>query len=95
MEIKITIPEFNKINVVDEYDTDTICKQIVDHKRVMIRADIPGSGKSYICEYFIKLGYNILFVVPANTLVQKYGEACTLNDFFGIGVNNEKNYFKN
>ena len=31
-------------------------------------------------------GYNVLFVVPTNVLVQKYNEAATINDFFGFGI---------
>ena len=88
-EIKIHIPKLNKIKIADEYDTDTICKQILENKRVMIRAALPGSGKSYICENFEKIGYNILFVVPTNVLVQKYKNSITLNKFFGFGINDE------
>ena len=47
----------------------------------MIRAAYGGSGKSYICEYFEKNGYNVLFVVHINVLVRKYNEAATINDF--------------
>jgi dephospho-CoA kinase len=34
----------------------------------MIRAALPGSGKSYICEYFEKLKYKTLMVAPTNAL---------------------------
>jgi hypothetical protein len=55
----------------------------------MIRADYGGSGKSYICEYFEEMGFNVLFVVPTNVLVQKYNEAVTINEFFGFGINED------
>ena len=32
------------------------------------------------------MGYNVLFVVPTNVLVQKYNEAATINDFFCFGI---------
>ena len=74
-----------KIHIKDEWDTETICKQIVEHNPVVIRARFAGSGKSYICEYFKKLGYNVLFVVPTNQLSQeKECDAITLNKFFSI-----------
>ena len=36
------------------------------------------------------MGYNVLFVVPTNVLVQKYNDAATINEFFGFGINEEK-----
>ena len=54
----------------------------------MIRAALPGSGKSYICEHFEKIKYKTLTVVPTNVLVQKYKNSITLNKFFGFGMNN-------
>jgi len=45
----------------------------------------PGTGKSYLCEYMEKLGYNILVVCPTNQLAQdKHG--ITLNKFFSVGM---------
>ena len=74
-----------KIHIKDEWDTPEICQQIIEHNPVMIRARFAGSGKSYICEYFKKLGYNVLFVVPTNQLSQeKECDAITLNKFFSI-----------
>ena len=84
--IKIEEPTFTKLHIEDEYDTLSICNQIIKNNRVMIRAAYGGSGKSYICEYFEKMGYNVLFVVPTNVLVQKYNEAVTINEFFGFGI---------
>ena len=71
-----------RLQINDEYDTLPICKKNIENNRVMIRAAYGGSGKSYICEYFEKIGYNVLFVVPTNVLVPKYNEAATINVFF-------------
>ena len=40
--------EKKRIEVVDEWDTPAICKQIEKQKSCMIRAKFAGSGKSYI-----------------------------------------------
>ena len=54
-------PKNERLNIEDEWDTDTICKQIIDcGGKCLIRARFAGSGKSYIGEYFRKLGYNVL-----------------------------------
>jgi len=55
----------------------------------MIRAALPGSGKSYFCEYFEELQYKTLMVAPTNVLVQKYKNSITLNKFFGLGIHDE------
>ena len=60
----------------------------------MIRAALPVSGKSYICENFGKLKYKTLMVAPTNVLVQKYKNSITLNKFFGFGINDEKSFNK-
>ena len=60
-----------RLHIDDEYDPLPICKQIIEHNRVMIRAAYGGSGKSYICEYVEEMWYNVLFAVPTNVLVQK------------------------
>ena len=86
----VDVPQLRneKLNIEDEWDTDTICKQIIDcGGKCLIRARFAGSGKSYIGEYFRKLGYNVLFVVPTNRLLQeKEVEATTYNKFFSIAV---------
>ena len=50
------IPTYNivKVHVKDEYDTKSICEQIVACHPVLIKARLPGSGKSYIGEYMQK-----------------------------------------
>ena len=75
-----------RIELKDEWDVDELCEHILKHKRVMIRAKYPGSGKSYVCEHLAKTGHNVLFVCPTNRLAQKYKQrGVTANKFFGIG----------
>ena len=86
--IPIPLQENEALDVVDEWDTETICKQIIPNSPCVIRAKYPGSGKSFIGTYFKNLGYNVLTVVPHNRLSQEIeGKATTLNMFFSIPVN--------
>ena len=81
----------NRIEIKDEWDVNELCQHILKHKRVMIRAKFPGSGKSYVCEHLAKMGYNVLFVCPTNRLAQKYKKhGVTTNKFFGIGFKKEE-----
>ena len=85
--IPIPLQENEALDVVDEWDTETICKQIIPNSPCVIRAKYPGSGKSFIGAYFKNLGYNVLTVVPHNRLSQEIeGKATTLNMFFSIPV---------
>ena len=86
--VDVPQPKNERLNIEDEWDTHTICKQIIGcGGKCLIRARFAGSGKSYIGEYFQKLGYNVLFVVPTNRLLQeKEVEATTYNKFFSIAV---------
>ena len=88
---KITIeqPKFERININDEWDTNNICNNIIKYKNVMIRAKMPGSGKSYIAQHFTKLGYKVLFVCPTNKLSQQ-NNGVTINKFFGLTINNDE-----
>ena len=86
--IQIPVQENEALDVIDEWDTEAVCKQIIPNSPCMIRAKFAGSGKSYIGQYLNKMGYNVLFVVPHNRLSQEIeGEATTLNMFFSIPVN--------
>ena len=84
----IEIPEMKNetLQIEDEWDTHSICKQILDKGAMMIRAVFAGSGKSYIGEYFSKMNKRVLFVVPTNRLQEKEVEAVTCNKFFLISV---------
>ena len=92
--IQIQNQENEALDVVDEWDTETICKQIIPNSPCMIRGKLPGTGKSYIAEHFSKLGYKVVFVVPTNQLLQeklKKGlDATTFNKFFAIPVEGDK-----
>ena len=79
------------INIEDEWETKAICEKIINRRgKCLIRARYAGSRKSYIGEYFQKLGYNVLFVVPTNRLLQeKEVEATTYNKFFSIAVHED------
>ena len=83
------IPTYNNVNtrVKDEYDTKSICEQIVSCNPCVILGDVPGTGKSYICEYFRKLNYKVLFVVPTNFLRQQCDcESTTASKFCSISI---------
>ena len=85
--IEIPKIENETIDVVDEWDTKAICKQVEELNPCMIRAKFAGSGKSYIGQYFKKMGKNVLFVVPHNRLSQEIeGDSTTYNMFFRIPV---------
>ena len=89
-EMKYSITQFNKISINNEWDVNELYDKIVEHKHVIIRAAMPGSGKSYACEYFKEKGHKILFVCPTNVLVQKYRlkgiDAVTVDKFFSISM---------
>ena len=78
--------------VTDEWNTDEIIDEhIFNNKRLMIRGDVPGTGKSYICQHLQDRNYKVLFVVPTNNLKQECGaEAMTVNKFFGISYGDER-----
>ena len=51
--------------VKDEWNTDEITDEhVLKNERLIIRASLPGSGKSYICKRLQNGGYKALFVVP-------------------------------
>ena len=80
-----TIPIYKngRIEVKNEYDTQSICEQIVQCNPVFIKAKVAGSGKSYIGEYMKDLGYKVLVGVPNNKQLQEVNaEAVTYNNFF-------------
>ena len=84
-----TIPEYKNetLEIKDEWDTESIAKQITQHSPLIIRSKYAGGGKSHIAKHFSKLGYKTLFVVPQNSLSQNIDdEAITTNKFFAIPV---------
>ena len=92
-----TIPVYENetLDVENEWDTESIAKQITEKSPIIIRSKYAGGGKSYIAKHFSKLGYKTLFVVPQNSLSQNIDdtvvgtgclEAITTNKFFAIPV---------
>jgi len=79
-------PELITKTFEDEYDTKLITDYILEHKKMMVRARYPGSGKSYL-----GLHLKALMNTPSNKLSQEFMlndcEASTINRFFGVGVN--------
>ena len=73
-EIHITEQVFNNIPLTEEeeWETDKLCEIFEQKKRVMIRAEYAGCGKSFACEHMAKRGRNVLFVCPTNVLAAKY-----------------------
>ena len=83
------------IHLTNEYDMDTICKHFEEKRRVMIRAEFAGCGKSYACKQMEKRGHKVLFVCPTNKLASNYGDiGCTINRFFSIGMTEESRMAK-
>ena len=92
-----TIPEYTNetLEIKDEWDTESIAKQITEKSPLIIRSKYAGGGKSHIAKHFSKLGYKTLFVVPQNSLSQNIDdtvvgtgclEAITTNKFIAIPV---------
>ena len=61
------ITEYENVRgeVKDEWNTDEIIDEhVLKNERLIIRASLRGSGKSYICKHFQTRGYKVFFVVP-------------------------------
>ena len=57
----------------------------------MIKGELPGTGKSYICQKMVDKNYKVIFICPTNKLLQAFeGEAMTINKFFGINYGDAK-----
>ena len=92
-QIPTTTTHQDNIPIQDEWNVSEICKAFETHKHVMVRAGMPGSGKSFACEHLAK-NHKVLFVCPTNKLVQKYEDAgnidaVTINRFFNLTLGNE------
>ena len=76
----------------DEWNTDEIVEDhVITNRRLMIRGDVPGTGKSFICKHLQEKNYNVIFVVPTNNSKQECGvEAMTINKCFGISYGDER-----
>ena len=90
-QIKIPVYESKTIDIVDEYDTDNIIEIVRHNKPIMIQGELPGTGKSYICQKMVDNNYKVIFICPSNKLLQAFeGEAMTINKFFGINYGDAK-----
>ena len=78
--------------VKDDWNNDEIINEhILPTKRLMVRDDVAGTGKSCICKHLQERKYKVVFVVPTNNLKQECGaEAVTINKFFGRSYGDEK-----
>ena len=88
-----TIPEYTNetLEVEDEWDTESIAKQITEKSPLIIRSKYAGGHKSHIAKHFSKLGYKTLIVVPQNSLSQNIDdEAITTNKFIAMPVDDEE-----
>ena len=46
-----------ELTLQEEYDVDRLCNLFEEHKRVMIRAEFAGSGKSFCCKRMLHKGH--------------------------------------
>ena len=58
---------------------------------VIIRGEVAGTGKSYICQRVVDRDFKVTFVCPTKKLLQSFeGEAITINTLFGISFGTVK-----
>ena len=75
------------MDVPDEYDTIYMCQWLEQHKRVLVRAEFAGCGKSYACKEMEWLRHKVLFVCPIDKLAPNIKEhGVRLNKFFSVGM---------
>ena len=85
--IKIERLTVKQLDVPDEYDTIYMCQWLEQHKRVLVRAEFAGCGKSYACKEMEWLRHKVLFVCPIDTLAPNIKEhGVRLNIFFSVGM---------
>ncbi len=56
--------ETTELTITDEWDVNEMCDHFVEHKRVMVRAEIASCGKSYACKAMEARGHKVLLRVP-------------------------------
>ena len=83
IEVKAHETQPIELTTEDEYDLDKLCGHFEERRRVMIRGEFPGCGKSYACRHMETRGHRVLYVCPTNKLASNYGDnGCTINKFF-------------
>ena len=81
-DIEFTHLVVNVPPVTNEWDVNEMCDHFETHKRVMVRAEFAGCGKSYACKAMEAKGHKVLFVCTTNKLAQNNLEnGVTLNSF--------------
>jgi len=91
-DIEIRPLETTQLDVADEWNVNELCDYFEAEKRVMVRAEFAGCGKSHACKAMEARGHKVLFVCPTNKLAQNNREnGTTLNQFFGIGMTENPN----
>jgi hypothetical protein len=89
-DIAINPLNTQQLAVEDEWNTEEMCDHFEQQKRVMVRAEFAGCGKSYACKAMEKRGHKVLFVCPTNKLAQNNREnGVTLNTFFSVGMTDD------
>ena len=79
-----------ELDITDEWNVNEMCDHFEKEKRVMVRAEFAGCGKSYACKAMEARGHNVLFVCPTNKLAQNnLDKGVTLNAFFGVGMTDD------
>ena len=61
--INIPVYKSQEQTVKNEYDTDSIIEQIKLNNPMMIRGELPGTGKSYICQKMVEKDYKVYICV--------------------------------
>ena len=61
-----------------------MCDIFEAKRRVMVRAEFAGCGKTYSCKGMELRGHKVLIVCPTNKLAQK-NKGVTMHKFFEIG----------
>jgi len=91
-DIEIKELETQQLNITDEWNVNELCDRFEKHRRVMVRAEFAGCGKSHACKAMERRGHKVLFVCPTNKLAQNNREnGVTLNTFFGVGMSENPN----
>ena len=96
-DLAISVPISNHIPLTrqEEYNVDLLCEHFERLRRVMVRAEFAGCGKSYTCRRMEQRGHRVLFVGPTNQLVSNYGEhGTTMNKFFSVGLSSDSKLAK-
>ena len=62
--------ESTRLEIKDEWDVNEMIDHFEEARRVMVRADFGGCGKTYACKKMVERGHKVLFVCPANKLAQ-------------------------